>query len=185
MSEQDAAVAPEAAETTPETAPAADPPAPDPGEEFDAARALEKIRKANAEAKQLRERAKSAEDRATNLEAQAARAAELEAQLVRERVARRMGVQDDEVVAFWKGTTEEEVLSSAEKFLTKAMEIGRPKMPAAPPTRPVESLQPGSGTPQQSGPVQMSESDLAHMTPAQIQAARVAGQLADLMAGKR
>lgn len=104
---------------------------PDPADDFDAARALEKIRKANAEAKSLRERAKNAEDaktaaelRAATLEADANRVADLEAQLVRERVARRLGLPDP-LVDRLKGGTEEEVMADAEQLLAL---VAKPKV---------------------------------------------------------
>lgn len=152
-------------------------------EPFDAPRALEKIRKANSEAKALRERAKAAEDatataeqKAKDLEAQAARVSDLEAQLTRERVARKLGLPDA-LVDRLRGTTEVEVLADAESLVALVA-------PKSKPARPVESLQTGTGVPAPNTPPQLTRSDLAGMAPAQIEQARAAGQLADLMAGK-
>lgn len=153
-------------------------------EEFDAARAMDKIRKANAEAKSLRDRAKAAEDaqanaeqKAKDLESAAARIPDLEAQLLRERIARKIGLPDA-LVDRLRGTTEADVLADAESLV--ALVTPKPK-----PGRPVESLLPGTGVPAQSGtPPQLTRADLAGMSPAKIEAARVAGQLADLLAGK-
>lgn len=115
-----------------------------PDEAFDASRAMEKIRKANSEAKALRERAKAAEDatataeqKAKDLEAQAARVPDLEAQLTRERVARKLGLPDA-LVDRLRGTTEEEGLADAEALVA----LVAPKQKTL---RPVESLKPGSG----------------------------------------
>ncbi len=151
---------------------------------FDPARALEKIRKANAEAKSLRDRAKaaeaqqaSAEQKAKDLESAAARIPDLEAQLVRERVARRIGLPDA-LVDRLRGANEAEVLADAESLIA----LVAPK--SNKPTRPVEALQVGSGVPTPGTPAQLSRTDLHGMSPAQIEQARAAGQLADLMAGK-
>lgn len=88
----------------------------EPGEEpFDKARALAKIKKANAEAKTQRDRAKAAEDKAKGLEP-AARDAALQ------RVARRLSLPDteevDEFLNRLKGDTVEELAEDAERLLT-------------------------------------------------------------------
>lgn len=180
MSEQEsttATPAPEAAATpttaTEAPAEAVETPTAD---EFDASRALDKIRKANAEAKALRERAKVAEDKATSLEDVAKRVPDLEAQLVRERVARRLSLPD-ELVDRLRGATEDEVMADAEKLVALVAPKQRPAAAAA---RPVESLQPGSGV-AASGPAQLSRADMAGMTADQIVAAKAAGQFDTLL----
>ena len=83
--------APEAATATDEAAPEAT--ATDtPDDTFDAARALEKIRKVNAEAKAMRDRAKAAEDKVATLEASATETAKLREQLMRAEVALELGL---------------------------------------------------------------------------------------------
>jgi hypothetical protein len=177
--------APDPSTTPPEGTAVPDPSAetPEPTEDFDPARAMEKIRKANAEAKALRDRAKAAEgaqataeQKAKDLESAAARIPDLEAQLVRERIARKLSLPDA-LVDRLRGTTEGEVMADAESLVALVA-------PRAKSTRPVESLQTGTGKADSGGPAQLSRLDLLGMSPAQIEAARVAGQLADLMAGK-
>lgn len=175
MSEQAIAEAPEVTAAAPEAeAPAAEAD-PTPADDFDATRALEKIRKANAEARALRERAKVAEDKAASLEDVAKRATDLEAQLVRERVARRLSLPD-ELVDRLRGATEDEVMADAEKLVALVAPKARPQAPA----RPVESLQPGSGA-AESGPSQLSRDDIRNMSPEQIVAAKAEGRLDALL----
>lgn len=128
-----AAQAPQADAATPEDADSDGPAA------FDAEKALAKIRKANSEARALRERTKTAEDKAADLAATAAKVPDLEAELVRERVARKLSLPD-ELVDRLRGATEAEVMADAEKLV--ALVAPRPKASS----RPVESLQPGSGS---------------------------------------
>lgn len=181
MSEQESATttAPEAEATpataTPEAPEATEAAEPTTDNDFDATRALEKIRKANAEARALRERAKTAEDRATTAEDTAKRVPDLEAQLVRERVARKIGLPD-ELVDRLRGTTVDEVMADAEKLVALVAPRQRPNAAA----RPVESLQPGSGV-AASGPAQLSRSDMAGMSADQIVAAKAAGQFDTLL----
>ena len=108
-------------------------------DEFDAARAHATIKKIRQEKSAEAERRRKAEDRATSAEELAAKVPDLEAQLVRERVARRIGLPDA-LVDRLRGATEDEVMADAEALLTL---VAPPKAPK--PTRPVESLQPGSG----------------------------------------
>lgn len=156
----------------------------EPSEDFDPARAMEKIRKANAEAKTLRDRAKAAEgaqataeQKAKDLESQAARIPDLEAQLVRERIARRIGLPDA-LVDRLRGGTEAEVLADAESLIA----LVAPKSKA---TRPVESLSPGTGPTPTSGPKQLTQSDLDRMKPEAVTAALAAGQLQTLLTGAK
>lgn len=83
-------------------------------EAFDAERALKKIRKANAEAKAQRERAKKAEEKAKGLEP-AVRDAALQ------RVARRLELPDtpevDEFLSRLRGETADELAEDAERLL--------------------------------------------------------------------
>lgn len=145
---------------------------------FDPAAALAKIRKANQEAKALRERTKGAEKRAETAEEQAKRVPELEAALRREQVARKVGLPD-ELVDRLRGDTAEEMLADAEKLVSL---IGSSVKPPAPPRPVVESLQPGSGE-GGSGPKQLTRADLKKMSPEQIIQAQNAGQLKDLIGG--
>lgn len=143
MSEQQTA-APEAAQPVtedqdPQTAPEA-------ADEFDATRALEKIRKANAEAKSLRDRAKAAEeaknaaeDKVKAAQEAAARIPELESRLLRAEVALELGIPAS-LAKRLVGGTREELLADAEELMATVAPKAGPKQ-----VRPVESLQPGSG----------------------------------------
>lgn len=144
MSEQQTA-APEAAQPVTEDQ---DPQgAPEAAEEsFDATRALEKIRKANAEAKSLRDRAKAAEeaknaaeDKVKAAQEAAARIPELESRLLRAEVALELGIPAS-LAKRLVGGTREELLADAEELMATVAPKAGPKQ-----VRPVESLQPGSG----------------------------------------
>lgn len=84
-------------------------------EQFDSARALAKIKKANSEARSQRERAKKAEEKAEGLEP-----AKREAAL--QRVARRLELPDteevDEFLSRLKGDTVDELAEDAERLLS-------------------------------------------------------------------
>lgn len=143
MSETEQA-APEADDTTTtateeQAQPDAEPTPTDDGDTFDAARALEKIRKSNAEARQLRERAKAAEQKATEAGELAARVPELEQRALRAELAVDLGIPLD-LAARIQGTTLDEMRADAEKLLALVAPKAAPKQ-----SRPVESLQPGSG----------------------------------------
>lgn len=173
-SDPSAPEAPEVGAQTPE-------PPTEPGEDFDPARAMDKIRKANAEARSQRERAKAAEDAKAAAEAQAAAAQEsaaevptLRAQLLRAEVALDLGLP----AALAKrlvGGTREELLADAEELLATVA----PAKPGA--SKPVESLAPGSGRGTQQGPQQLTREDVRGMAPEAIEAARVAGRLNQLL----
>jgi hypothetical protein len=172
--------APEAVE--PATAPPAEgTPEPEAPEEFDAARALAQVRKANAQAKAMRERAQAAETKAQTLEASANEAATLRAELMRTQVALDLGIPMA-IMKRIQGDTVEELKADAEEFLGQMV----PKTPARAPgtTRPVEAMQTGSGKAGGTGPVQYTQADLERMKPDAVAAALAAGQLADLMGGK-
>lgn len=108
-------------------------------EEFDAARALAKIKKANSEAKTQRERAKAAEEKVKGLEP-AARDAALQ------RVARRLSLPDteqvDEFLSRLKGETVDELAEDAERLLS----LIAPKEPKSTERKPKEALR-GGGAP--------------------------------------
>jgi len=162
----------EASDTpAPEATPNADP------EPFDAAKALERVRKATAEAKAMRERAKLAEEKVVTLEATAAETATLKQRLMRTEVALELGLPMT-IAKRLQGDTAEAMRADAEELLTQM----QPKGPArAGSTRPVESLQTGSGKANGSGPVQLTQQELDRMKPDAIVAAKAAGQLNDLL----
>jgi len=79
------------------------------------------------------------------------------------------------------GVLDTEAIADAVDGLVKS----KPYLSATPQRRPAEgSADGGTRKADASGPRQLSRADLAGMAPGQIEAARVAGQLADLMAGK-
>lgn len=105
-------------------------------EPFDAQRALDKIKKLNSEARALRLRAQGRPDPTDE------RIKALEAENLRIRIGARHGLPD-ELIDRLKGSTEEEILTDAEKLLTI---VGGPgKRP--PSQRPQENLR-GGGAPQ-------------------------------------
>jgi hypothetical protein len=79
------------------------------------------------------------------------------------------------------GAIDTEAVADAIADLIKS----KPYLSVTPQRRPAEgSADGGTRKADASGPKQLTRADLAGMKPAQIEAARVAGQLADLMAGK-
>lgn len=107
------------------------------GEDFDANRALEKIRKLNSENRNLREAKKAAEQEAAGATEADQRIKALEAENLRIRIGARNGLPD-ELIDRLRGDTEEEILADAEKLL--GIVAGR-----KPPTRrPNESLRGGT-----------------------------------------
>ncbi|MBE0009594.1 MULTISPECIES: hypothetical protein [unclassified Arthrobacter] len=108
-------------------------------EVFDAERAREKIRKANGEAKNLRDRALAAEEKAKDAEGKDTRITTLEAENLRLRVGVKHGLPEA-LIKRLSGTTEEEILKDAEEL----MELFGPKKP--PTNRPSEKLR-GGGDP--------------------------------------
>lgn len=85
-------------------------------EPFDAARAREKISKANAEAAALRKRTKAAEQKAQENADKGERVTALEAENLRLRVGLKHGLPDT-LIERLKGDSEEELLEDAEKLL--------------------------------------------------------------------
>lgn len=88
----------------------------DGGDGFDAAKALEKIKKLNSENSNLRKRAKEAEDKAKGADGSSERIKALEAENLRYRVGVKNGLPDW-LIDRLKGDTEEEILADAEKLL--------------------------------------------------------------------
>ena len=184
MSEQEPTTpAPEAtppADPTTDTPPvdmATDPPADDVST-FDPEKALAKIRKQNAENAALRTAKKAAEDKAAASAADASEVPKLREQLMRAEVALELGLPMT-LAKRLQGATADEMRADAEELLAQ---VARPKANPIPlASKPVENLQPGSGKADQSGPAQLTRTDLAGMKPEQIEAARVAGQLNTLL----
>jgi len=131
-------------------------------ENFDAKRAMDKIAKANSEAKGLRSRVKELEtyeakvreleesqkseqqkviERAEKAE-QDANAARSE--LIRERIARRHGIADEDMDLLGSGT-EEEIEGRAKRLAAlSAAAAGTDETPAPPTSRTAEKLRPGA-----------------------------------------
>lgn len=106
---------------------------------FDAPEALKKIRKQNSELKNLRERARTAEQKAEGVEDKDKEIQSLRSEILRTKVGAKMGLPD-QLVERLKGDTEEELLADAEQFL----EFISPKRP--PQQKPTEALR-GGGRP--------------------------------------
>lgn len=85
-------------------------------EQFDADKAREKLRKINSENRNLRERAKKAEDAAKNSAETGERLTALEAENLRLRVAVKHGLPEN-LAKRLSGGTEEEMLADAEELL--------------------------------------------------------------------
>ena len=137
--------APEAPQETEQPTPAAEPEQADesPSEEtaesaWDPERAKAKIRKINSENKQLRERATQAEARAANAGDLEQRNAALEAEALKLRVGYELGLPIT-LATRLQGATREEMIADAEALV----EIVSPKG-APTPARPVETLKPGA-----------------------------------------
>lgn len=112
---------------------------PDEGETFDSARALDKIKKLNSEAANLRKRAKEAEEKASGADQSSQKVTALEADVLRLRVGLKHGLPE-KVIDRLRGSTEEELLADAQALLESFS-------PARPPSnRPVERLR-GGGDP--------------------------------------
>lgn len=106
---------------------------------FDAEKAAARITKLQSEAKNLRERAKTAEQKAAGVDEKDQQITSLQAELLRERVGRRLGLPD-ELVDRLRGGSEDEILADAEKLVAI---VGRSKPTT---TRPTETLR-GGGEP--------------------------------------
>lgn len=139
---EDTSNAPEADESTEESN--------DDTDQFDAERARDKIRKANAEARNLRERLAQAEKQKQDTEsAGSERVTALEANLLRLRVALKHGLPES-IAKRLSGTTEEELLADAEEL----MDLFGSKKP--PTQQPKERLR-GGGDPTQPADVDIDE----------------------------
>lgn len=84
--------------------------------DFDPDKAADRIRKLQSEAKNLRTRAKAAEEKAAGADEKDQKIQTLEGQLLRERVGRRLGLPD-ELVDRLRGDDEDTVLADAEKLV--------------------------------------------------------------------
>lgn len=112
----------------------------DEGGDFDATKALEKIRKLNSENKNLREAKKVAEEKAAGSDEKDKRVLALEAEVRRVRIGAKHGLPE-ELIDRLRGDTEEEILADAETLL--ALVARR-----TPPTgKPTEHLRGGGGQP--------------------------------------
>jgi len=107
------------------------------------------------------------------LEATAAKAT---AEALRQRIVNETGIPAD-LAGFVTGPDEDTMRANAQLLASK---IGPAQKAGPASTRPVESLQPGSGK-ADSGPAQLTRSDLQGMKPEQIVAAKAAGQLNTLL----
>jgi hypothetical protein len=198
MTDQPAAPATPPATGDPVTPPPAPPATGDPtpkpdeplGEPGKAALQAERKRASEAEkrAAEAEKRVKTYEDAqktaeeklAENLKAAQDRAAKAETALLRRDIAARAGLPAD-LADLLEG---DEAAMTARAELLKG-HLGTPAAPRAPAsTRPVESLQTGSGKAGGTGPVQYTQADLDQMKPEAVSAALAAGQLADLLGGK-
>lgn len=132
-------------------------------EAFDQERALAKINKANSEAKGLRARVKELEaleakvreyedsqkSEAEKIQARAElaekRATSAEADLIRERIARRHKIDEDDMDLLGSGT-EEQIEARAKKIAAKNAAAVGAQATAPPSEKPVEKLRPGATT---------------------------------------
>jgi hypothetical protein len=132
-------------------------------EVFDQDRAMAKIKKANDEAKGLRTRVKELEayeakvrefeesqkSEADKVQERAAaaekRASDAEAELTRERIARRHHLDEDDMDLLGSGT-EEQIEARAKKIATKNAAVAAASGTAPPSGKPVERLRPGATT---------------------------------------
>ena len=106
-------------------------------DQFDSAKALDKIRKLNSEAAGLRKRAKEAEEKASTADEDAKKVPALVAENLRLRVGIKHGLPDA-IVDRLKGETEEELLADAQSLL----EVLSPSRP--PSNRPTPNLRGGT-----------------------------------------
>jgi hypothetical protein len=132
-------------------------------EVFDQDRAMAKIKKANDEAKGLRSRVKELEayeakvreieesqkSEADKVQERAAaaekRASDAEAELARERIARRHHLDEDDMDLLGSGT-EEQIEARAKKIAAKNAAVAAAAGTAPPSGKPVEKLRPGATT---------------------------------------
>ncbi len=107
---------------------------------FDPDKAGARIRKLQSEAKNLRDRAKTAEQKAASLGEKETRISELEAENLKYKVGYKIGLPA-ELVDRLRGKTEDDLVADAENLLKL---VGGPK--PAPGSKPVEALR-GGGKP--------------------------------------
>lgn len=115
---------------------------------FDADKAAERIRKLQSENKNLRSRAKAAEDKSAGADESAERLQALEAENLRMKVGMQAGLPQ-QLVDRLRGSNEEEMLADAQALL----ELVAPKPTGS---KPVESLR-GGGKPEQEERVDFSK----------------------------
>jgi hypothetical protein len=104
--------------------------------DFDPDKAAERIRKIQSENKNLRNRAKTAEEKAAGVDQKDQEITTLKGQLLRERVGRRLALPD-ELVDRLRGDDEEAILADAEKLVAL---LGKP---ASTTRKPAEQLRGG------------------------------------------
>lgn len=142
-------------EETPEETPAPEaeetPTEPEAGDQFDADKAREKIRKVNSEAAALRKRLAEAEEKGKESDEKGKKLTALEAENLRLRIAVKHGLPES-LVKRLSGTTEEEVLQDAEELMEL---FGGTKKP--PTQQPREQLRGGGD------PTKPAEVDIAGM----------------------
>jgi hypothetical protein len=187
------ATPPPAPSGQPPTPPATgEPPAPRPDEplgepgkaalQAERKRASEAEKRANdlaARVKTFEDAQKSAEEKlADDLKSAQDRAAKAETALLRRDIAAKAGLPP-ELADLLDG---DEAAMQARAELLKGHLA--PPAPGSKPTRPVESLQPGTGPAPSSEPKQLTQADLDQMKPEQIVAAQAAGQLNTLLGVK-
>lgn len=125
--------------------------------------------------KQYEDRDKTDLERAQQAAEEAKRDADAaKAELLRLRVAADLGLPGD-LVEFLTGDDEATLRQRGEKLLAATAGDGTRRPPAPDPTQGAQASA--------AGPDQLTRADLARMTPTEIEAARVAGRFADLLAG--
>lgn len=126
--------------------------------------------------KSFEDRDKSDLERLTEQAQQAqAEAAKAQAELLRLRVAADSGLPAD-LIEFLGTGDEESLRAQAEKLLAATARAEEPRSPAPDPS---QGAKPGN-----TGPTQLGRDDLARMSPADIEEARVAGRLDDILSGR-
>lgn len=110
----------------------------DDGDRFDPDKALDKIRKLNSEAANLRKRLKDEQSKTANAGEKDTRITALEAENLRLRVGAKHGLPAA-LIDRLQGVTEEEILADAEKLLDLVSPAKRP-----PTARPTERLRGGT-----------------------------------------
>lgn len=142
-------------------------------------RARQEAEKAAAElavkVKEFEDSQKSESERlAAQLEQARADAAKAQAEALRLRIAAESGLPA-ELHEFLTGSDEDEVRARAEKLKAATAQAQQRR----PQPDPSQGARPGD-----TGPNQVTEAELARMSPAQIEQARLDGRLADILAGR-